>query len=64
MGLPELLFWFLIAILLFGSKNLQQRLAEGISNFRPPRPPTHPIPGNDSRILNRRRARSGQPRSW
>jgi hypothetical protein len=37
-------------------RDLLRKLAEGIDNFRGgPGSPSHPIPANDSRILNRRR---------
>jgi hypothetical protein len=42
-------------MLALGPKKAAQMVAEGIENFKRPGPPTHPIPGDDSRILNRRR---------
>jgi Sec-independent protein translocase protein TatA len=61
-GFPELVVFTVVAGLLFGGKSLHelaQALAEGIHNFRGgPRRPSHPIPANDSRILNRRNRKS------
>jgi hypothetical protein len=52
MGSPEFIVLIAPAILLFGTR----RIALG-QGPRPggPQPPTQPLPGNDSRILNRRR---------
>jgi hypothetical protein len=43
-GVPELIFITLLALVLFGCRI-------GPRSTRPP----HPIPGDDSRLLNRRR---------
>jgi len=59
---PELVVVMVVAVLLFGDMNLQEvarRVAESISNFRGGGPrPSHPIPANDSKILNRRNRKS------
>lgn len=57
--MPELLVALGVAILLFSGKNskiIAASLAEALSNLRGgPGSPSHPIPADDSRILNRRR---------
>src|SRR5882724_6780715 len=56
--MPALLFVLGVATLLFGGRNLRElaaSLAEGLSNFRGgPGSPSHPLPADDSKILNRR----------
>jgi mttA/Hcf106 family len=51
-----LLFILTLALVLFGGKKFAE-LAEALArDFRGgPRPPSHPLPADDSRILNRRR---------
>ncbi len=58
--MPQLIFLLAVAAVMVASGlSLQEyaaRVAEAISNFRGgPGSPSHPVPGNDSRILNRRR---------
>jgi sec-independent protein translocase protein TatA len=57
-GFPEMIVLLVVAILLFGGKNLRelaQDLAEGISNFRGgPGSPSHPIPADDSNLVDRK----------
>ena len=52
----------LIAVILLGPKSLRQvtqELADALSNFRGgPGSPSHPIPADDSRLLNRKADRS------
>ncbi len=46
-------------LLLFHGKQVAEAVQEAISNFRGggPKPPTHPLPANDSTLLTRRRIR-------
>lgn len=58
----QLLLVLIAAILIFEPKRLSdlaRALAEGIDNFRggPPSPP-HPLPGNDSALLCKRRQKT------
>jgi TatA/E family protein of Tat protein translocase len=57
-GFPEMVVLLVVAILLCGPKSLREvarGLAEGISNFRAgPGSPSHPMPANDSHLLNRK----------
>jgi hypothetical protein len=62
LSLPEMFAIFVVAILLFAGKNWRDvyaRLYEELENFRNfrggPGSPSHPIPANDSYLLNRRR---------
>jgi len=60
LGIPELVFVLALALVLFGPQKLPDlgtKLAEAINRFRGggPGSPTHPIPANDSPVLNRRR---------
>jgi Sec-independent protein translocase protein TatA len=61
-GLPELVVIFTVAILLFWGKNIPDmalNLKEALNNLRGgPGSPSHPLPANDSRLLNRKRRRS------
>jgi hypothetical protein len=65
MGVPEFIVVAALVMLLIGGHQigkLGQGLSEGIQNFKDalgggPRPPTHPLPGDDSVIVNRRRSR-------
>ena len=63
-GGPELIaFGTVAALLLWGNKipTLASLVMEAIGKFRGgPGSPSHPIPANDSRILNRRRQRDKQ----
>jgi Sec-independent protein translocase protein TatA len=58
-GLPELvLFATVAALLLWGNKIpvATLKLREALDDFRGgPGSPSHPIPANDSRLLNRKR---------
>lgn len=57
-GPLELLVVLGVAILLFGEnwRELAARLLEGIDNFRGgPGSPSHPIPADDSKLVNRKR---------
>jgi len=59
-GFPELVVLLAMGMLLFGGVNVRQVaqvLAEGISKFRGggPGSPSHPIPADDSKVLNRKR---------
>jgi hypothetical protein len=63
MGVPEIIV-LAVVMLLIGVPigKLGQGLSEGLQNFKDalgggPQPPTHPLPGDDSVIVNRRRAR-------
>ena len=49
--------------LLFWSKELARNIQEAIDDLagRGPRPPMHPMPANDARILNRRPVRETGP---
>jgi Sec-independent protein translocase protein TatA len=63
LGALELTLLLVMAIVLFGSKRiieLTQDLADAITHFRNggPGSPSHPIPSNDSKLLNRRRNRA------
>ena len=55
-----LLILVIVACVVLGPKSIRelgQQLAEGISNFKNgggSGTPPHPIPGNDSRVLNRK----------
>jgi hypothetical protein len=60
MGVPDIIVLAIFLALVFVCQKI---FAEGIQNFRDalgggPRPPTHPLPGDDSVIVNRRRSRS------
>jgi Sec-independent protein translocase protein TatA len=64
MGIPEIILLAALAMLLMGVQigRLGQGLSEGLQNFKDalgggPQPPTHPLPGDDSVIVNRRRSR-------
>jgi hypothetical protein len=59
MGVPEFIV-VAIFLVLIGCHKI---LSEALQNFKDalgggPRPPTHPLPGDDSVILNRRRSLS------
>ncbi len=56
-GLPELLIAFVVAVLIFGGGGA--KLGPAIRDMLRggPRPPSHPLPGDDSVILNRPRRR-------
>jgi hypothetical protein len=53
-GLPELLAMLVVAILLFGGGSLGPALRDLFRGG--PRPPSHPLLGNDSRFLTRTRS--------
>jgi Sec-independent protein translocase protein TatA len=65
MVIPEVIVLAALVMLLIGGHKLHalgQGLGEGIQTFKDalgggPQPPTHPLPGNDSKILTRRRSR-------
>jgi sec-independent protein translocase protein TatA len=65
MGIPEVIVLAALVMLLIGGRKISELghgLGEGIQNFKDaigggPRPPTHPLPGNDSVIVNRPRSR-------
>jgi hypothetical protein len=54
--IQELLVMLLLAIVLFGGNKLGPAIRDMFRGG--PRPPSHPIPGDDSRILNRRPSRA------
>jgi hypothetical protein len=65
-GIQEVIVLFIVAIVLRGTnpRELAVLLAEGIENFRSnfprgPGSPSHPIPADDSRLLCRKRPKSG-----
>jgi Sec-independent protein translocase protein TatA len=62
LGFPELIVFCTVAALLFWGNKIPQvarTLNEAIANFRGgPRSPSHPIPADDSKFLNRRIGRS------
>jgi Sec-independent protein translocase protein TatA len=67
LGSQELVVLLVVAgMLLIGGKRfreLAQLVSHGIDNFRGgPGSPTHPLPANDSRLLNRRIDRSDENR--
>ena len=57
-GAQELMILLLVAVILFGPKSLQQvaqELTDAFSNFRGgPGSPSHPMPADDSKLLNRK----------
>jgi sec-independent protein translocase protein TatA len=65
MGSPEVILLVALVMLLVGGRHiatLGRGLGEGIEAFKDalgggPQSPNHPLPGNDSKILNRRRSR-------
>jgi len=65
MGSPEIVALLSVTLLLFGWRRwgtLGPGLANALEEFMNhmgggPRPPTHPLPGNDSVIVNRPRSR-------
>jgi Sec-independent protein translocase protein TatA len=61
-GFPELVVIFTVAALLFWGKNIPDialNLKEALNNLRGgPGSPSHPLPANDSKLLNRKRRRS------
>lgn len=58
LGLPELLVILVVGMLLSRGRSIQA-IAEALSQFKNggPGSPSHPIPGDDSRILLRKRKR-------
>src|SRR6266481_2138942 len=55
-GAVELSVLLGVAVLLIGGKNLAIRLQEAFDDFRGgPGSPSHPLPADDSKLLNRRR---------
>ena len=57
-GITELLVMFVVAIVLFGGREkFVKTVQEALSDFRGggPGSPSHPIPADDSKILNRHR---------
>ncbi|MGA3236813.1 MAG: hypothetical protein ABSG03_10950 [Bryobacteraceae bacterium] len=61
MGRPEVVLLIALAMLMVGVRHiamLGQALQEFVNQLGGgPRPPTHPLPGNDSVIVNRPRSR-------
>jgi hypothetical protein len=53
-GFPEILAIFMVAVVLFWGDKLGPAIRDLFRGG--PRPPSHPIPADDSRILNRRRS--------
>jgi Sec-independent protein translocase protein TatA len=57
-GFSQLVVFGLVALLLFGGKSVHemaQSVAEALSNFRGgPGSPSHPLPADDSKLLNRK----------
>ena len=62
LGFPELVVFCTVAILLFWGEKIPEvarKLNEGLNNFRGgPGSPSHPLPADDSKHLNRRIRRS------
>jgi Sec-independent protein translocase protein TatA len=62
LGLPELFLFCTVAVLLcWGNKipDVARKLNEAVTNFRGgPGSPSHPIPADDSKLLNRKIGRS------
>jgi Sec-independent protein translocase protein TatA len=56
-GVTELLVMFVVAIVLFNGKEKFARIVEALSNFLGggPGSTSHPLPADDSKILNRHR---------
>ena len=44
-------------ITLMNARTVMASLASAVNNIRRPPPPSHPLPGNDSAFLTRRRSR-------
>jgi hypothetical protein len=63
-GILELLTAIGILVVVAIGVAVRNSLSEAISNFRGggPRPPSHPLPADDSRLLNRRGKRRSQDR--
>jgi hypothetical protein len=62
MGRPEVVLLIALVMLLIGVRHIAA-LGEALQEFvnqlgGGPQPPTHPLPGNDSKILNRTRSRN------
>ena len=59
-GFPEVVVFFTVTVLLFRGNKIPEvalKLSEALSNFRGgPGSPSHPIPADDSMILNRKRS--------
>jgi hypothetical protein len=53
-GFPEILAIFMVAVVLFWGDKLGPAIRDLFRGG--PRPPSHPIPADDSTILNRRRS--------
>ena len=59
MNLREIIIILLTLLVLANFRAIAMSLIEAINTFKGgPRPPTHPLPSTDSRILNRRRPHS------
>ena len=57
-GFPELLVVLTVMILFLNPLKVARRMQELVDAFRGgPPPPSHPIPGNDSALVNRRSSR-------
>ena len=57
MNLREIIIILLALFVLANARAIATSLIEAINAFKGgPRPPSHPIPSTDSRILNRRRS--------
>jgi hypothetical protein len=62
MGSAELVLVLMVAVTVLFGRGKVGSLIRALEEFqdqfwRGPRPPTHPLPGNDSKILNRLRSR-------
>ena len=57
-GTQELIVLFVVVLVLFGPKSLKELAADlgnAMNNFRGgPGSPSHPVPADDSRLLNRK----------
>jgi hypothetical protein len=56
-GFPELVVMLVFAVILFDMNKFRDKIGPAIRDLLRggPRPPSHPIPADDSRIINRPR---------